>query len=94
MFTPPVDFPPANDTTEAKPAHFVLRGRRILWILEVVRCVPVAVEDGEGIVTASVNWQRSKFNSSRRVTARDQQFLGRAMTPRIERRVTLIKTRK
>jgi len=53
--TPPVGFPPAGAAVEAKPAHFVLRGRRILWILEVVRCVPVEVEDGEGMITAYAN---------------------------------------
>ena len=52
VFVPPVDFPPADVAAKAKPAHLVLRGRRILWILEVVRCVPVAVEDGEGMMTA------------------------------------------
>ena len=52
IFTPPVDFPPADAALEAKPAHLVLRGRRILWILEVVRCVPVDVEDGGDMVMA------------------------------------------
>lgn len=47
---PPVGFPPA--TVKAKPAHFVLRGRKILWILEVVRCVPAGVEDEGGMITA------------------------------------------
>lgn len=54
-FTPPVDFPPASGAAKANPAHLVLRGRKILWIFEVVRCVPVAVEDGEGMMTASVS---------------------------------------
>ena len=53
--TPPVGFPPADAAVEAKPAHFVLRGRKILWILEVVRCVPVEVEDGGGMMTAYAN---------------------------------------
>ena len=52
IFVPPVDFPPANEIANGKPAHLVLRGRKILWILEVVKCVPVAVEDGEGMMTA------------------------------------------
>jgi hypothetical protein len=59
IFTPPVDFPPANGAAKAKPAHLVLRGRKILWILDVVRCVPVAVEDGEGMVTTCINGRRS-----------------------------------
>lgn len=50
VFAPTEAFPPVDGTVEAKPAHLVLRGRRILWILEVVRCCPVAVVDGEGMM--------------------------------------------
>ena len=68
ILTPPAGFPPADAAVEAKPAHFVLRGRRILWILEVVRCVPVEVEDSGGMI-AYVNGesQIKKFNLFRRV---------------------------
>lgn len=66
--TPLVDFPPADAAVEAKPAHFVLRGRRILWILDVVRCVPVEVEDSVGIVTTCANSESQKVQLfSRRV---------------------------
>ena len=59
ILTPPVGFPRDDATVEAKPTHFVLRGRRILCILEVVRCVPVDVEDGGGMMMAC---EDSKFN--------------------------------
>lgn len=57
-----VDFPPANAADAVKPAHFVLRGRRILWILEVVRCVPVEVEDGGGMMTACAVDRNGQIN--------------------------------
>ena len=81
IFTPPVDWPPAKETAIVKPAHLVLRGRRILWILEVVRCVPVAMEGGEGIMTACVNGAGKKFNFPLRVTARDLYFCGKRPAP-------------
>lgn len=74
ILTPPVDFPPIDAVVEAKPAHFVFRGRRILWILEVVRCVPVDVEDGGDMMTAYEDGKSQSSTFSSRV-ARDQAFL-------------------
>ena len=73
ILTPPVAFPPTDAAVEAKPAHFVLRGRRILWILEVVKCVPAVVEDSEGMMTAYEDGENQSSTFSSRV-ARDQIF--------------------
>ena len=62
ILTPPVGFPP-EAVIEAKPAHFVLRGRRILRILEVVKCVPV---DGGAMMTAYAEG-KSQSSTFRRV---------------------------
>lgn len=46
---PLLGFAPTAAIVEAKPVHFVLRGRKILCILEVVRWVPVEAEDVDNV---------------------------------------------